>query len=689
MQKVCVGLTEDAMERERQRKVRLATRLRELRRLDRLEQMQKNEDFMCWLATRGFGEMPSDETLARFKGELRVANERLRQSLRYKERKAEREWQRADAAQLPSATALGAGVELATLQDAAGTAPAPAPVQAPAPVPRSAPPVLVAAADRVLPPTPAPAEIAEPEAIATAAPTVPATSATPESAAIAEGWLSDAVAQRRWPGNDGPGNDGSGNDELGADELGDNVLCDNGRGSCDSGFDRALSDADSGAGRADADEDMGLSTAADEDMGRDRTGGDDAGCAGAGAADAGVAGAEIAIPAAAERRQAAGLGTVPVPVPSACPFTEGSRVMLQTGGPSRKGKKAFGVVACVRMSDSRCLRYDIGVSLGDTLEWHSPEALTLAPERHFMSLRRGSPVAMRMAREERELAARTAANDADLRAIEAVLHKMERVWAMLPPGRVVPARVRAAAERLFSEQRSNSCRRSSRPYVLASDAKALELTAEEVEAGETGESVDAVLFRGASLEEAQAEGAPFKLRSVLLKVSVPPKVLQAAEATIPSELTPRADDDIDSLTRRAGQAPQKLDLTRTRTRTRTQTRTRTPTPEPELLHPNPNPNPNPTLIRFGSSTKLRSTTRTRIGTGTHATGSLSSTHARVRNSRCAALDRCTTAHQRRTTTATIALNPPFRLPAPPCPSSLANAGSDGRQAHLRGRRRRG
>ena len=646
MQKVCVGLTEDAMERERQRKVRLATRLRELRRLDRLEQMQKNEDFMCWLATRGFGEMPSDETLARFKGELRVANERLRQSLRYKERKAEREWQRADAAQLPSATALGAGVELATLQDAAGTAPAPAPVQAPAPVPRSAPPVLVAAADRVLPPTPAPAEIAEPEAIATAAPTVPATSATPESAAIAEGWLSDAVAQRRWPGNDGPGNDGSGNDELGADELGDNVLCDDGRGSCDSGFDRALSDADSGAGRADADEDMGLSTAADEDMGRDRTGGDDAGCAGAGAADAGVAGAEIAIPAAAERRQAAGLGTVPVPVPSACPFTEGSRVMLQTGGPSRKGKKAFGVVACVRMSDSRCLRYDIGVSLGDTLEWHSPEALTLAPERHFMSLRRGSPVAMRMAREERELAARTAANDADLRAIEAVLHKMERVWAMLPPGRVVPARVRAAAERLFSEQRSNSCRRSSRPYVLASDAKALELTAEEVEAGEPGESVDAVLFRGASLEEAQAEGAPFKLRSVLLKVSVPPKVLQAAEATIPSELTPRADDDIDSLTRRAGQAPQKLDLTRTRTRTRTQTRTRTPTPEPELLHPNPNPNPNPTLIRFGSSTKLRSTTRTRIGTGTHATGSLSSTHARVRNSRCAALDRCTTAHQR-------------------------------------------
>ena len=243
-----------------------------------------------------------------------------------------------------------------------------------------------------------------------------------------------------------------------------------------------------------------------------------------------------------------------------------------------------------------------------------------------MNRRTGSPRATRAAREEREQAVRAAANATDLRAIETVLHEMERCWAMLPSGRVVPARVRAAAERLFSEQRNNAHRRSSRPYVQAADVKALELTDGEVEAGEPGEPGDAVLFHGASLAEAQAAGAPFKLRSMLLAPHVPAEVLRAAEATIPVELTPRADDNVESLTVRAAQA-QTLDLT-------------LPLPLPLPLTLTLTLTLILTLPRQRSSTKSRCTTRTRTGRGTHARDSHSSTRARALTSRCATPARC-------------------------------------------------
>merc|ERR1712086_777240 len=106
--RVKVGLSEAAMERERQRKEALKERYREARRLIRLEQMQMNADFMSWLATRGRGEVPSDETFARFKAEVRATNEKLRQALRYKKLKAERDRQGPNAARLQSATALEA-----------------------------------------------------------------------------------------------------------------------------------------------------------------------------------------------------------------------------------------------------------------------------------------------------------------------------------------------------------------------------------------------------------------------------------------------------------------------------------------------------------------------------------------------------------------------------------------------------
>lgn len=138
-----------------------------------------------------------------------------------------------------------------------------------------------------------------------------------------------------------------------------------------------------------------------------------------------------------------------------------------------------------------------------------------------------------------------------LQNIKTTLAQQATVWALLPAGRVMPARARNAVHELLRMRKEAGYN----GYAYLRDVENLTLTDEEAAHGERGRPDAEVVVDRVSQQEAQQLDAPFAARSVLLKPAIPPDVVAAAEATVAPELTPRSDDTVESLLTRIGNDP--------------------------------------------------------------------------------------------------------------------------------------
>ena len=158
-----------------------------------------------------------------------------------------------------------------------------------------------------------------------------------------------------------------------------------------------------------------------------------------------------------------------------------------------------------------------------------------------------SPEEARVARIKERREAEAKENAEATANIEAVLDASAEKWRLLPDGRVMPRRLREVVDALIERGPAAG------DYATLEDVLACEATDGEVEHGERGkDSRVSVAVKRVPLGEAQALGAPFAMRSVLLEVDVPEEVVRAAMATIPKELVPQERDTVVDLIGRIG-----------------------------------------------------------------------------------------------------------------------------------------